>query len=237
MAYGPDTAELLRRIRTIGNRDTLMLNGLNITSFPELPNKVKTVYCSCSQVSRFPEFSYNLRHLFCFNTQLTEISELPLKLQTFMCGSRFITSLPPLPDTLVALYVTAPLKSLPELPNGLKTLKCVNTKLSTLPTLPDSLQCLNCTNSQITELPELPAGLVELICYNVPLILKRRDNESIADYNLRWREWKKQRAEEQASKQRIQERHKLLKEEIVAAAWHPRRVERWLDQGIEIEAL
>lgn len=37
------------------------------------------------------------------------------------------------------------------------------------------------------------------------------------------------------SKRRQLERCALLKEELMMAAWHPRRVERWLDAGIEVE--
>lgn len=29
----------------------------------------------------------------------------------------------------------------------------------------------------------------------------------------------------------------LIKEELVAAAWHPRRVERWIEQGVALEVL
>jgi len=72
-----------------------------------------------------------------------------------------------------------------------------------------------------------------LDCSNTPLILQREEPESIPDYNLRWRAWR----EEEASKKRTQEKARILKEEIVMEAWHPDRVEKWLDAGVEIECM
>lgn len=37
--------------------------------------------------------------------------------------------------------------------------------------------------------------------------------------------------------EQIQARNKAIKEDLVAAVWHPRRVERWLEQGVELEDL
>jgi hypothetical protein len=78
---------------------------------------------------------------------------------------------------------------------------------------------LHCPFTQITVLPELPAGLQYLWCTDTPLILQRNDGESIADYNLRWDEWR--------SKQRIHATTRLLKEDLIAATWHPDRFEQW----------
>ena len=36
-------------------------------------------------------------------------------------------------------------------------------------------------------------------------------------------------------KRRAKERSALIKEELVANAWHPDRVQKWLDAGIDIE--
>lgn len=39
------------------------------------------------------------------------------------------------------------------------------------------------------------------------------------------------------NREQIQHRAALIKEDLVAAAWHPQRVERWLEQGVELESL
>jgi len=36
-------------------------------------------------------------------------------------------------------------------------------------------------------------------------------------------------------KRRAKERSALIKEELVAKAWHPSRVEKWLEAGMDID--
>jgi hypothetical protein len=43
--------------------------------------------------------------------------------------------------------------------------------------------------------------------------------------------------EEVIYKQFAMRRMKAIKPDLIAAAWHPRRVERWLEQGVELENL
>jgi len=38
-------------------------------------------------------------------------------------------------------------------------------------------------------------------------------------------------------RKRIQQRVTLIKEELIAIAWHPRRVEKWLEAGVALELL
>ena len=138
-----------------------------------------------------------------------------------------ITYLPTLPSRIRSLNCcNTPLTSLPKLPPGLQEIYCHHTPLKSLPTLPAGLQRLWCFHTQITVLPELPPGLKRLSCSNTPLVLQRNEDESIVDYNLRWRVWRKEQ-EELESKQRIQATTRHLKEEIIASAWHPDRFERW----------
>jgi Leucine-rich repeat (LRR) protein len=111
------------------------------------------------------------------------------------------------------------LKSLPNLPDGLRLLHCSHTPLLSLPNLPVGLQELYCHFTPLISLPELPSGLQVLECGNTPLLLQRIERESINDYNLRWDEWR--------SKKRSIERTKVLAEDIIAASWHPDRFERW----------
>jgi Leucine-rich repeat (LRR) protein len=165
---------------------------------------------------------------------LTSLPELPSGLQVLDCNHTQLTSLPELPSGLIQLYCSKiQLTSLPELPSGLIQLWCSYTQLTSLPNLSSGLQTLSCHHTYLTSLPELPSGLLSLHCSNTPLILQRKENESIADYNLRWRAWR----EEKESRKRIQTKHRLLKEEIVMEAWHPRKVERWVELGVELADL
>jgi hypothetical protein len=78
---------------------------------------------------------------------------------------------------------------------------------------------LYCDFTQLTSLPELPPGLQIVECGNTPLLLQRKEGESIKDYALRWDDWR--------SKQRSVNRTKSLAEDLIAATWHPDRFERW----------
>lgn len=108
---------------------------------------------------------------------------------------------------------------------------CWGAPFTTLPDLPDGLHLLSCTRSSLTVLPELPASLRYLDCTGSPLLLEQQADETIQEYNTRWCQWK----EEQASKKRCQERCGVLKEDLIAEAMHPRRIQRWLDTyGFEV---
>jgi hypothetical protein len=250
MAHGPDTQELLTRFENYEN-NTLNLHDLNVHSFPELPHDLKILYCYRSHITSLPklpdtlekldvnetplltslpELPASLKGLWCSSNGITSLPTLPASLQRLFCCDIQIHSLPQLPPSLTYLYCHNTLLTyLPELPIGLKFLDCNNTFITSLPQLPESLLDLYCYQTQITTLPELPTNLRSLYCVNTPLVLQRKDEESIADYNLRWRAWR----EEQASKKRIQEKNRLLKEEIVMEAWKPERFEKWLEAGYD----
>ena len=205
--YGQDTKELLRRIANIQD-GRLDVSRLNITSLPELPSGLQDLWCEHSPLRSLPELPAKLKELWCWNTQLTSLPSLPSSLEVLRCN-----------DT--------PLKTLPNLPPNLRVLLCYRTQLASLPNLPDRLTCLDIYRTQITILPELPTGLNDLSCSNTPLIIQQNFGETLQAYNLRWRAWR----EEQASKKRSQERCSLLKEDIIAEVWHPRRVEKLLETG------
>jgi Leucine-rich repeat (LRR) protein len=205
MAHGPDTAELLHRFANIDG-DRLDISMLNITSIPELP----------STITRFS----------CYRTRISVLPELPSGLQFLSCGNTPLTSLPELPSDLRSLYCSkTEIRTLPELPPNIRSLLIYTTPISVLPQLPSKLEIFSCSNTAITVLPELPPGLRYLKCSGSPLILKRKNGESIQDYNERWREWR----EEQVAKKRCEERCLALKEDLMAAAWHPSRVARFTE--------
>ena len=249
MAYGPDTDELFVRFKNY-KENILNVSYLNIHSLPELPEGIKELCCYNSRLTSLPKLPNTLELLNINDTPLlTSLPELPESLRALWCSSNAITSLPALPKGLERLFCCdIQLHSLPQLPPSLRYLYCHNTLLTYLPELPIGLKFLDCNNTFITSLPELPESLLDLYCYETqitilpelpnlrslycsktPLLLLRKDDESIADYNLRWRAWR----EEQASKKRIQEKNRLLKEEIVMEAWKPERFEKWLEAGYD----
>ncbi len=183
-----------------------------------------------TSLSNIPPY---IQYIECNNTQIRTIQSLPKGLLSLICSYTPITELPELPDSLTSLIChDTQLTALPKLPPKLTRLHCYNTPLQELPELPPTLEVLIAYNTYLTELPELPTSLVFLDCNSDSLILKRGQLETETEYNRRWRDLR----ERNASKKRIQERCSILKEELIAAAWHPRRVERWVEAG-EFEVL
>jgi hypothetical protein len=207
MAHGPDTEKLLQRIR-VCNGETLIVSKLNITSMPSL----------------LPTLEY----LYCYRTNITQLPPLPDTLTTLICANTNIIELPPLPDTLISLACDeTAIVELPSLPDTLKILYCGHTNITELPSLPQTLEYLDCGNTNITELPSLPDTLEYLDCSRCPLILQRKEDESIQDYNARWEEWRNMK--------RNQARCRAVRDDLLAAALHPRRMERLIDAyGIEV---
>ena len=191
-------------IQNGNTKKTLYLDYLNITSLPPLPASLQEIDCSCTQITSLPPLPDSLKILECSNTQ--------------------ITSLPPLPSSLQKLYCACtPITSLPPLPNSLKCLTCFNTQITSLPPLPDSLKVIFCHITPITSLPSFPTSLISLMCNNCPnLLLQREKNESIQDYEARWKVFR-----EKIVRDRCVQRCKSVKEELIATTWHPKRFETW----------
>jgi hypothetical protein len=74
----------------------------------------------------------------------------------------------------------------------------------------------------MTVLPEFPPSLKKVWAPDTPLVVPFHRNESIESYAQRWADWHT----EQAAKKRCQERCAAVKEDLMAAAWHPSRVAR-----------
>jgi len=156
--------------------------------------------------------------------RLTTLPDLPEGITELNCCGTPLTSLPTLPSTLKVLNVHGTqIKELPTLPAGLERLFCGETLLTSLPALPDSLELLNCEYTMIAEVPELPEKLKYFITTQCLLLPQRVYFETPIQYI--------NRIKELGSKKRIQARTRLLFPDLMAAAWHPRRVEAWLAIG------
>jgi hypothetical protein len=145
-----------------------------------------------------------------------------------------LTILPPLPPFLGSIISDCNrLAALPDLPSHLTFLSCSYNELTSLPSLPHELQKLYCYHNPLKSLPELPSTLLGLTCmlpHNdkifisnelTPDIVKQLNNEN--------QELMAQ------SKKRCTARCKIYKEEIMMTVWHPKRVEKLLEMGYDIE--
>ena len=240
MTHGPDTDKLLRRISQT-TRDSLYLSNLggnteydlNITSLPSLPDSLKLLHINTLDITSLPTLPSALEDLRITASPVTALPSLPSNLLRLYSTITQLTELPQLPSTLESLgcILNIGITQLPQLPSSLKRLCCGWTSITELPQLPDSLEVLCCGSTPITELPSLPPSLIELDCSDCPnLLIQRNEGESIQDYGKRWDDIREERKELE-SKQRCVERCLSVKEELMAAAWHPNRVERWLEIG------
>jgi hypothetical protein len=77
---------------------------------------------------------------------------------------------------------------------------------------------------KIKLLPRLPLTLEHLRIDKTPLFIRGQRGDTPTTYAARWNEfWD--------SMVRQQERCAAVKEDLMAAVWHPRRVEKWLEAG------
>jgi hypothetical protein len=204
------------------------------TSFPHIPKDVTRLEVRSHDFNKYVQFHEGIRWLdisgsatsyeFIFPNSLEALiwrdsncewytgkfSDLPNLKQLDWSGRDF-TYLPALPPTLEILQLEncRQLKALPRLPEGLRVL--------------DIRGCKN-----LKTLPEIPASVQEIWCGGCDSLRPSWIRENASNY---WDLPKWIRAEqEKAVKERIQKRTRELRQEIVAAAYHPRRVEKWLEQ-------
>jgi hypothetical protein len=142
-----------------------------------------------------------------------------------------ITSLPKnLPDLTSLGCSFTGVREIPYLPN-LTELCCCKNMVTTIPYFP-KLRSLSLNGSMVTELPYLP-NLEVLHCYNTNI----REFPYLPNLRVLNCEPKKKLAIQvdqnnlKISRLRQIERCKTMKEDLMAAAWHPTRVESWLNHG------
>jgi len=157
----------------------------------------------------------------------------PDTLETLVCkGSSHSVCFPALPPALKILDVSGQMMQyLPPLPATLEVLilhRCFN--LKNLPTLPSRLRVLDvreCTS--LTSLPtDIPDSLTEIWVEGCPKLPKWIREHS-------WSYWDLPKdiriQQEWDARQRQQKRCRDLRQEIVAEAYKPTRVEKWLEAG------
>jgi len=171
----------------------------------------------------------NCEHL----ERVLNIDQLP-KLTVLNLSNTAIRSLSKLPESLRHLRVhhCGDLRSLPSLGRtNLQTLE-MDWTFTELPQIPETLMSLSARHSGIGgELPYLPDGLIRLdvvgsVAEREGFLPERLDTVNILEYSETARKWWN------ACLRR--ERYDQIHEELMAATWHPRRVEAWLTAGEEV---
>jgi hypothetical protein len=208
----------------------LNLTGLRITSLPPLPVDLKKFIWSNSyqtSIETLPPLPATLQTLICSGSSLTKLPPLPISLKILDCSSTKLTSLPTLPSSLIHLNIRqTQIRRIPPLPPKLIYLNCNQTPVQQLPELPHTIQQLWLEETNVSILPYIPRGLKHIWTHMAPLLYPRTMEMSMRQFRNLWNTY-----HEKKSKTRIQKRASLLRQEIVAKAFHPDRVEKWLEQG------
>jgi hypothetical protein len=162
--------------------------------------------------------------------RILNLDQLP-NLKTLTLNNTAIHSLPKLPESLTwfRIHHCGNLTALPSLARtNLRTLGMDWTNVQ-LPQIPETLTSLSARWSKVGgELPYLPDGLVWLdmvgsIAEREGFLPERLDTVNVAEYANTARKWWNACLRKEA--------FETIHEELMAAAWHPKRVEAWLLQG------
>ena len=143
-------------------------------------------------------------------------------------GLQSFDSLPPLPYGITKLCcVNNLLTALPRLPANLKELWCSSNLIAELPPLPSTLEFLSVSDNRLSTLPDLPDGLKWLGTPKNFLPVIDHANESMEEFIIKMRE--------SLSRDRIRKRCRIIQEELMMVVWHPKRVEKLMLLGIDME--
>jgi hypothetical protein len=153
---------------------------------------------------------------------LVSIPRLPLSLQVLICSENLLTFLPELPITL-------------------QNIECNRNKIYFLPSLPQGILSLNIKNNPLEILPEFPHHMIRLT-YDLPNS-KQTGKRHVELYALTPERVQMINKDikaitidmNQESRERVLQRCKIYKEEIMMKVWHPSRVEKLLKMGYDIE--
>jgi hypothetical protein len=127
-------------------------------------------------------------------------------------------------------------------------LHCHFCSLTSLPTLPTNLTDLNCIINPLETLPELPSTL-EMLKATLPWVEDLEENVRLGGPKIYYELWPEMvesvnqmirmaaAATHRQSKRRCVARCSLYKEEIMMTVWHPRRVEKLIEMGIDLESV
>ena len=177
--------------------------------------------------------------------QLKAIPALNRYVKVLILEHNQLQTLPFLPDKLLLLNVNLnrQLQTLPVLPQGLESLRAMHCSLRELPSLPSSLEYLNVSYNQLENLPRLPDRLYALMvagnCLkDLPLL-----PESLKQLDIRMNpvleaKYGGKTIDEIRALQRLERakpRMQMIKEDLMAAAWHPKRVWKMIEAGIDTE--
>jgi Leucine-rich repeat (LRR) protein len=208
-----------------------------VETLPEFPESLEKIYLfSLENVKQFPKLPSNIKELDITGEHIENIDEILIdSLESLVLYCKGTNKIKRLPQNLRGLCLErCDIIKLPELPKTLKTLNIPYTEISELPEeLPPELETLIIYDTKIKELPILPETLTEFFMCGLELESAYIYNDSTDDL----KEYIKRvniLTETRISKKRIIQRTVCYKLELIEKAWHPDRICKWIEAGIDI---
>lgn len=209
--------------------EPLNLSNLHLTSLPEIPEGVQRLICSNNKLTSLPEnLPHSIRNLYCVENKLTRLPKnLPPRLEKLSCSYNKLKTLPHnLPNTLTEIYCDGnEIEYLPEsLPPNLTMLYC---QMNRFKSLPESIKRTThfFYSSENNDFPKIDTKKLALEGYEG---MHTYMTENTYDYYKRILEYV-----ERQRRPIVNERTRAIKEELMEKAWHPDRVRKWIEAGLE----
>jgi len=202
-------------------------------SFPPIPKEVTRLTLKCHDFPGSVGFHEGIRWLDISGSACDGEFRFPKSLEVLIWQNSncqwYEGKFSHLPNLKQLDWSFRPITHLPALPKTLEVLQlhdCM--ELTELPPLPEGLRVLDIRGcKKLKTLPEIPESVQEIWCTGCSSLRPRWIVEDAFSY---WDVPKWFRAHQQTEiRERVQKRTRMLRQEIVAAAYHPRRVERWLE--------
>jgi hypothetical protein len=203
--------------------NNLNLPNRRIQQIDWIPDNKYSVNLSYNQLSTLPDLHAYIEYLHLSNNKLVFLPLLPKRLVYLSIDGNPLRELPSLPKSLKVLRASfCSLTQLNELPKKLEYVYLGYNHLIKLPELAEGLHTLDIQYNDIYELPYLPDSLQ---------ILRLQGNPRLERYI-----GKKLPEVREMIKQLIaSKRCRVYKEELMMVTWHPLRLQKWIDLGLDID--
>jgi hypothetical protein len=262
--FGKDYQAAVELVRTRPDPSVFHCRYMMLGTLPPLPPEIRNLYAGTTGLQAIDElppylevasfalntlhsircpFPPTLRSLNLTDTMILSLPALPEGLEELFVGGTSLTELPSLPRSLRHLSVScSKIRSLPPLPEKLARFDMCRTRIEDLEWIPPTLRHFFANHNQLREVPEGFQALLPLNsstggpCYielqPAAYLSPMEPDESAIGWWHRLVREKRQR-----QRARAEARIAPIKEELIAAAWHPRRVAGWLEAGVDLESL
>lgn len=144
------------------DEDAMLSLNPDYTELPDLPENVKHLNLTNSNIELLDNLPPYLESLVATNSKLNEITILPSSLRILNIGNTYVKVLPELPQNLEILVITNNgMDHMPKMINThLKILLCGYNLMEIMPELPDTIETLDCTGcAYLSSFQRLPTSM------------------------------------------------------------------------------